>query len=299
MNSVMLRKLGFGADDRVVIIHADDVGMCQATLCAFVELIDYGLVSCGSLMVPCPWFPATTAYCRSHAEVDVGVHLTLTSEFKTYRWGPISTRHPESGLLDSEGYLPRRSEDVQELGQTRAVFCELRSQLELALAEEIDVSHLDSHMGTVFHPRFLSGYLDLALAHHLPLVVPRLNVQQRSFSADLLCTTSTALDRLERAGAPIFDRILGLPLNQTNDRLEAAEDTLAQAVPGLNLLIVHPAVDGQEIRTITPTWSARVADYQTFLRPELREYVRTSGLQIIGYRALREAMRNEESVKRR
>ena len=292
MTSAMLRKLGFGSSDRLVITHADDVGMCQATLSAFAELVDYGLVSCGSLMVPCPWFPAARTFCREHPIVDVGVHLTLTSEHKTYRWGPISTRDPESGLLDSEGYFPRRSADVQERGNQRAVLYELRSQLELALVEGIDVSHLDSHMGSVLHSRFLSGYVDLALSHQLPLVVPRLDVQGHAFSADLVCATNAALDHLERDGVPIFDRILGLPLDQTNIRLDTAKATLAQTVPGLNLLIIHPAVDCQELRTITPNWSARDSDYQTFLRPELREYIRNAGIQIIGFRVLRDAMRN-------
>jgi len=106
-HNTALRELGFSAADRVVIVHADDVGMCNATVNAFFELADYGVISSGSVMVPCPWFPAVAAACRGNADIDVGVHLTLTSEWDRYRWGPISTRDPASGLLDEEGYFYR------------------------------------------------------------------------------------------------------------------------------------------------------------------------------------------------
>ena len=105
-----LKKLGFAADARVVIIHTDDIGMCQASVGAFRDLIDFGLISSAAVMVPCPWFPEVAALCRSRPGIDMGVHLTLNSEWDSYRWGPISTRDPASGLLDEEGYFYRREQ---------------------------------------------------------------------------------------------------------------------------------------------------------------------------------------------
>ena len=96
-----LRKLGFADDDRVAIIHADDIGMCQASLTAFAELLDFGLVSCGAAMTPCPWFPSVAAYAAAHPNADIGVHLTLNCEYSTYRWGPLSTRDPASSASSS------------------------------------------------------------------------------------------------------------------------------------------------------------------------------------------------------
>ena len=136
----VLQKLGFADDDRVVIIHADDIGMCQATVSAFADLVDFGLISCGAVMVPCPWFPQVAAYCRQHPLVDLGVHLTLTSEWNGYRWGPISTRDLASGLIDPEGYFYRRSEQVQEHGGNAAVPLELQAQVDRALAAGIEVN---------------------------------------------------------------------------------------------------------------------------------------------------------------
>lgn len=91
-----LARLGYGPDDRVVIIHADDVGMCQASLAAFADMVAFGLVSSGSTMVPCSWFPAAAAFCRANPEVDMGVHVTLTCEWDAYRWGPISFGIPDN-----------------------------------------------------------------------------------------------------------------------------------------------------------------------------------------------------------
>ena len=101
----VLKKLGFGDCDRLVIIHADDIGMCQASLAAYGDLVEFGLVSAASTMVPCSWFAATAQFCREYpgAGVDMGVHVTLTSEYDGYRWGPVSTRDPASGLLDQAG----------------------------------------------------------------------------------------------------------------------------------------------------------------------------------------------------
>jgi chitin disaccharide deacetylase len=99
----VLKKLGCSNADRLVIIHVDDVGMCQASIAAFEELWQAGIISCGAVMVPCPWFPQAAAYARNNPQADLGVHATLTSEWQTYRWGPVSTRAPASGLMDAEG----------------------------------------------------------------------------------------------------------------------------------------------------------------------------------------------------
>ena len=112
----ILKKLGYKNRDRLVIIHTDDVGMCHASIQAYTELFDFGLISSGATMVPCSWFPQVALFCRQKSKVDMGVHLTLTSEWNTYRWSPISTHRLESGMLDTEGYFHRRSEDTQSLG---------------------------------------------------------------------------------------------------------------------------------------------------------------------------------------
>lgn len=291
----VLKRLGFADGDRVVILHADDVGMCQSSLTAFADLVDSGLVSSGAVMVPCPWFPAVAAYCRQRPGVDLGVHLTLTSEWDTYRWGPISTRDPASGLLDEEGYLHRRSESAQESADPAAVQAEMEAQVARALAGGIDVSHVDTHMGTVAHPKFVAGYVQLAMQHRLPAMIPRLDEagwREVGIEGEMAAFAAQFVAEMEAQGVPLLDHLAGLPLDEEpGDRMAAAQSALGALPPGLTHFIIHPAADTPELRAITTSWRSRVADYETFRSEELKAWVREEGLHVIGYRALRDLLR--------
>lgn len=291
-----LKKLGFAPTDRVAIIHADDIGMCQAGLAAFADLIDFGLVSSGAVMVPCPWSLAAAAYCRAHPQADVGVHLTLTSEWETYRWGPISTRDPSSGLLDGEGCFYRTSEDVQAHADPAAVAVELRAQLDRALAAGIDVTHIDTHMGAVAHPKFIMGYVQLAMERRLPPMLPRLDEagwRALNLDAETAAFAAQLTAQLEDQGLPLLDQITMLPLDQPNDRIALAKRAFDSLPAGLTHFIIHPAADTPELRAITPDAPSRIADYRAFTSPELRDYVRSVGIKVIGYRMLRDLMRGQ------
>lgn len=291
----LLKKLGFAADDRVAIVHADDLGICQAALPAFVDLIEAGLVSCGAVMVPCPWFPQVAAYARGAPQIDLGVHLTLNSEWDACRWGPLSTRDPASGLLDAEGYFPRESEAVQAQANPDAVRLELQTQIERALQAGIDVTHIDTHKGTVAHPKFVPGYVQLATHFRLPPMMLRLDQAgwlALGLDAGTAALAAALAPQLEEQGLPLLDHMVMLPLDQPHDRLELAKRTFEALPPGVTHFIIHPAQDTPELRALAPTdWPSRVADYQTFTNPELRAFVRNAGIQVIGYRAVREAMR--------
>jgi predicted glycoside hydrolase/deacetylase ChbG (UPF0249 family) len=302
----VLQRLGFRDDDRVVIIHADDVGMCQATLPAFVDLIDFGLVSCGAVMVPCPWFPQVASLCHQNPGVDLGVHLTLTSEWEGYRWGPISTRDPASGLMDEAGYFHPRSGEVYARAGVEAVRRELELQVDRTLAAGIDVTHIDTHMGAVAHHKFIPVYIQLALQRGLPPMMFRLDeagwlelgIDQPEMGMDSEMATfaATFVQQLEAQGVPLVDNLTGLALDQPENRMALAKSAFDSLKPGLTHFIIHPAQDTPELRAITPDWRSRVGDYRLFMSGELRDYVRDSGIQVVGYRALRDLMRNERPV---
>jgi predicted glycoside hydrolase/deacetylase ChbG (UPF0249 family) len=297
----LMQRLGYADDDRVVIIHADDIGMCQATLPAFSDLVDFGLISSSAVMVPCPWFPLLATICRQYSpdEVDIGVHLTVTCEYDTYRWGPISTRDPASGLIDEQGYFHPESAGVQEHGVTDAVQLELEAQIARALAAGIDITHIDTHMGTVIHPKFLSGYTQLALKHRLPLMMLRLDEtgwvqlgQAMGMGSDgeTAALGARLVQNLEAQGVPLLDHIVMMPLDQPTNRVGQAKRMFDALLPGVTHFIIHPACDTPELRAITPDWPSRVADYQAFTSKELRDHVQSSGVQVIGYRDLRALM---------
>lgn len=284
-----LRRLGLAADDRAVIIHTDDIGMCHASLAAFADLTEFGLISSGATMVPCPWFPAVAAYCREHPTVDMGVHLTLNSEWATYRWGPVSTRDLASGLLDAEGCLWRSSEEVWAHADAEAGATEMAAQIERALAAGIAVTHIDTHMGTIAHPKFIHRYLQLARRHHLPAMIPRWDEAQwqaNGYAPETAREAAAVVRILEAGGVALFDTITGLHLAQPDDRLAQAKAALGGLPPGLTHFIIHPSKDTPELRAITPDWRGRVADYETFMSEELAAFIRNSGLHVIGYRTL-------------
>ncbi len=294
-----LHTLGFDARDRVVVIHADDIGMCQATLPACAELFDAGLVSSAAVMVPCPWFPAAAAYCRAHPEADMGVHLTLNCEWNSYRWGPISTRDLRSGLIDAEGYFHRRTADVWANADAGAVQVELQAQLDRALQAGIDATHVDTHMGTLAHRKFLPAYVQLTVERELPPMLIARDEESwraRGMDAEAAADAARTVQELGARGLPLFDDLVGLPLDQPAERMAQAKHIFDNLAPGLTLLLIHPAHDTPELRAIAPDWRSRVADFETFVSAELRDYVHDARVHMIGYRALREIMRPNASI---
>lgn len=279
-----LRKLGFAPHDRVVIVHADDVGMCGATIEAFLELAADGLLSAGSVMVPCPWFPEVAARCRGRIDLDVGVHLTLTSEWDGYRWGPISSRDPSSGMLDGEGYFYRNQEQWSTLDPP-AVHDEMDAQVERAVAAGLDLTHIDAHMCAVLHPALMEDYVGLGFSHRAPVLLTR-------DAGWLAALSESKIAQWERQGLPVFDHVTIMPLNEpATNRLELAKQMFEQLPAGLSYLIIHPARDTPELRAIAGDWRQRVADFETFRDPELARHVRALGIQVVGWRPLRDLMR--------
>lgn len=290
----VLKKLGFADDDRVVIIHTDDIGMCQASVEAFAEMVEYGLISSGAVMVPCPWFLEAAAFARTHPQADLGVHLTLTSEYDRYRWGPISTRDPVSGLMDDQGFFHRSSDEVWKNADPEAATAELDAQVSRALAEGMDLTHIDTHMGTVAHPGLIPGYIQLATRYGLPPMIPRLSADEMMAVGNVDEGTAQMItgmiSMLEEMGIPLLDSLSGLELVDATDRIGQAKTALRKLKPGLTHFIIHPSKDTPELRRITTSWDCRAADYETFTSDAMRDFIRAEGIQVIGYRALKELM---------
>jgi predicted glycoside hydrolase/deacetylase ChbG (UPF0249 family) len=242
-------------------------------------------------MVPCPWFLVAAEYCRAHPEADVGVHTTLTAEWQQYRWGPLSSREATTGMLDRSGFFPASCAELWAQAKPLAVERELAAQLDAALAAGVDVTHLDSHMGAVFEPGLLPSYRALGHSQRIPIMMPRLTrADLQAHGEDVAQGWLAQQSADEQQGWPLMDRILGMPLDQHENRIDTAIALLQTLPAGLTHFILHPAVDTPELRAIAPDWRARVADYEAFCSERLREYVRMSGIQVIGYRALRDAL---------
>jgi predicted glycoside hydrolase/deacetylase ChbG (UPF0249 family) len=272
----LAERLGFDADDRVVIVSCDDLGMCHAANVATWEALRDGAGTSAGLMVPCPWARDAAAGYRGE---DVGVHLTLNSEWERYRWGPIT--HAPS-LLDGDGGFPRTIEDLWDHADLDEVRRELRAQVERAILWGFDVSHLDDHMGVLQQrPEFFDVMLDLAVEFRLPL---RLLGPSSEREVGFPFRRLAAEEGIVSPDHLVVNR--GEPARATFERL------VGELRPGVTELFVHPAVDTPELRAATPDWAARVDDHALVTAADgLRAALDAAGAKRIGYRALRDLQR--------
>ena len=289
-----LKKLGLSEDARAVIIHTDDIGMCHASVQAFKDLWTFGTITSGAVMVPCPWFPAVAQMCRENPEIDMGVHATLNAEWESYRWGPVSTRDQESGLLDAEGYFHQWQDAVYQNAKPEAVEAEVNAQIERALAAGIDVTHIDSHMGTIMSPLFIQSYIQAGASRLLPNMLPRTDAQGMEvmgLNADELQTYEPVMRQLMKLAVPMLDGLIFLPLSQPNGQMQIAKELLSNLPVGITHFVLHPSLDTAELRSIAPDWESRVSNYNTFMSDELKKFIEAEDIELIGYRQIREAMR--------
>lgn len=292
-------QLGFASDDRVAVVHVDDVGMSHAANEGAFEALREGPATCGSVMVPCPWFADAASRARETPEVDLGVHLTLTSEYETYRWGPVlGAAVPTLSLPD--GTLPRTMPEAAK-GRLDEVEQELRAQIDRALDAGIDVTHLDTHMGTTFLPGIFPIYAQLALDYQVPIFVPRPDPKliESQGLQDAVASMLEVSGRYEAAGGPVFDHADPFSLDfAEGEGLAWNHKRIAGLKPGLNWLLCHAARDGEELRAITPD-SAHHRDFErTFYGGAPgREALEAEGIHTIGMRALRDLMRASGGVQ--
>lgn len=288
----VLKRLGYSDTDRVVIFHTDDIGMCQASIQAYADLWEFGTISSGAVMIPCPWAKSAAEYFRKN-NVDMGVHVTLTAEWETYRWRAISTLNPESGLIDPDGFLYKSVEEAQRFGDPEAVSAEINAQVRKAREWGIDITHIDTHMGTVASPKFISAYFQAAVEAGVPAMIPRPGssaYQNRGLDPTTISLFTAFVEQIEEQGIPLVDEMVGMPLDQPEGQLSLAKSLLGSLKPGITHFLFHPSTNTPELQWICPDWKSRVANYETFMSKEIKEYIRNSGIHVIGYRDLRKLM---------
>ena len=268
-------RLGYSDDARLVIISCDDLGSCHGATEGVYQAIRNGVATCASIMVPAPW--ARYAADQYNGE-DIGVHLTLNAEHPLYRWGPLT--HAPS-LLSGEGGFPRSVDDLWEHADSTEVLRECRAQIERALAWGIDVSHLAPHLTSItLRPEFFDVYLELAVEFKLPIRLPSTisasaaGFPFRQLAADEDIVFPDHFDHDWRTGS--------------RERVLAA---LGALEPGVTEIHVQPSIDTAEVRALGDVAIGWIDDLALATSDELRNAVIASGAVLIGYRALRDAMR--------
>ncbi|MFT7586424.1 MAG: putative glycoside hydrolase/deacetylase ChbG (UPF0249 family) [Cellvibrionaceae bacterium] len=299
----VLKQLGLAETDKAVVFHADDIGVLNASVTAWSDLAASSPMTAASVMTPCPWFPSAAIEIAKHKDADVGVHMTLNSEWNAMRWRPISTSDPASGLFDEEGYSPRDTESVQKNASSDAVAAELHAQMDRALAAGIDVTHIDTHMGALFHSRFLETYVRVGFAYQVPAFAIRADQEtliKRGYAKLEASQISSALKFIEAQGMPMFDSVTLLPLRDSQsleERKIVGKEILESYGPGLHYFIFHPAVATPELQAVAPDWAARNADYELFMDDDWPKIIQEAGVIPVTCRQLRDVFRKNISER--
>jgi predicted glycoside hydrolase/deacetylase ChbG (UPF0249 family) len=285
----VLEKLGFARDERVVVVHVDDIGMCRSANAGAVDALDATATS-GSIMVPCPAFDEAARIARERPDLDLGVHLTLNAEWDAVRWGPLSD---SPGLRDPEGMLWRAREDVIRNAGADEVHRELRAQVVRALDAGIDVTHVDSHMGTVFDPKFVRAYFEVAREFGLPAFLPRLGsvrLSWRQWRAGLLYRRLFVDARAQ--GFAIFDHFCSASLHfQPGQGYAHNRERLSRLGPGLSYLITHCARGDEDLRLVARDWQLRDEERRIYSDGSMARVLEELGFRTIGMRPLRDLLR--------
>jgi chitin disaccharide deacetylase len=285
-------QLGFGPEAKLLMVHADDAGMCHSANIATQEAMLGGLVSSASIMVPCPWFPEMADWAKQNANQDLGVHLTLTSEWKYLRWRPVAPVAQVKGLLDPDGFLWRDVRSAAAHATAAEVETELRAQIERARQFGVKFTHLDTHMGTLYaRADYFDVYARLGREYKVPCMLPRPTAEA---AAELKAYPVTAdmLTALEKQGHVLLDRLVtGVKGRTVEERQVSYREFLAALKPGVTKLIIHLAKDDAEIRAVTGNWQTRWADYVFFTSAEARELLAQHKIKLTTYRELGRLLR--------
>jgi predicted glycoside hydrolase/deacetylase ChbG (UPF0249 family) len=276
----LAERLGYSSEARLLVLHSDDMGCSQASNAATFELMEAGRLTSGSAIVPSPFFGEVADYQRSHPDADIGVHLALTSEHPKRRWAGVLGAKACPSLHDADGYLPMTVAELVARADPAEAAAEMRAQVETALAAGIDVTHLDSHMGAVFHKQFLPAWTALAVEFQLPTFIPA------SWRG------RPAIDAMEQAGVPVIDELIHETYGPNLGEKEVLFRLMFDALkPGFTHFLIHPAYDTAELRDHIVGPETRIADYEIFAEGSIHERLAESAVHLTGHRALRDAIR--------
>ena len=273
-------RLGHPASSKLLILHADDLGVAHSVDAASFDALDKGNITSASVMMPTPWVGEVAAYAKSHPDADLGLHLTLTSEWQTYRWGSLSPVDKVPSLLDSAGTFPSDVPPVVAKAKVAEVEMELRAQVQRALALGIRPTHLDSHMGTLFAtPELTAAYVKVAREYRLPFLAMR--GAPGTAPQPPLTDKDVLVDAVVIAGPEI-------PREQWKAFYLKA---VADLKPGLTEMIVHLGHDDSELQAVMvnhPDYGSawRQRDYDVVSSPEFKKALRDNHVILVTWKEL-------------
>lgn len=299
-------QLGYPKEAKVIILHVDDMGMSYDSNLGGIEAMTKGVANSCSVMMPCPWVPGFVHYLKEHPGIDAGLHLTLTSEWKEYRWPPLSGKPATPGLVDGEGAMWRAVADVVKHASADEVETEIRAQVERAKTMGFEPTHLDSHMGTLFaSPAFIERYLKVGIEYKIPVMFPgghnTLIAQEMKNTAADMQAARAAGKLLWDAGLPVLDDLYNdsyswkpTPDIYADDKKLQAYKTqkyievLKSLKPGVTMVIMHCTNTTEVFPYISDSGPTRKGDLLAMMDPALKKFIEKEGIILTTWREMKE-----------
>jgi hypothetical protein len=324
-NRTYAEKLGFPKGAKVIIFHVDDAGMSVNSNQGAINSIEKGVATSTSIMMPCPWAAGFAVYAAAKG-YDAGLHLTLTSEWDNYRWGPLAGKKQVPGLVDPQWCLWPEAEDVVAHASAEEVDMEIRAQLERALALGLHPTHLDSHMGTLFDREdYLEKYIKLGIEKQIPVMFPggnnklikeeynkpiikKLKAEGKYQEGmqlpipDRLKKTDAVGAMIWQGGLPVLDDLFTnsgdwtpAPVNgvitpeaHAKYKVEQFKISINNMQPGVAMFIIHSTVQSDDFKKISNSGDSRNADMLAMMDPGFKQWLKDNGIILTTWRELME-----------
>ncbi|HEY6975584.1 MAG TPA: polysaccharide deacetylase family protein [Chitinophagaceae bacterium] len=284
----LAEKLGFPKDTKLLILHADDVGLSHSEDSATITAFEKGGITSASIMVPCPWFPEIAAYAKQHPEFDWGIHLTFTSEWKNYKWNGVAPSSEIPGLIDKNGYMHTSVEEFGKNAKAEEVEKEIRAEIQKATSFGIRLTHLDNHMGSILaSPDMITVYQKIGKEYHLPVLAPMNMIRMMAPQMAKYIDTNNVV--------VVDNFVSAYPAIAADKWKEFYNQAIQNLKPGLNEIIFHLAYDNDEMKAITidhpdfgSAWRQRDFDYVT--SDEFKNLLKQNDIHLITWGDIQKVM---------
>ncbi len=282
-------RLGWPAGTVAVILHVDDVGMSHASNLGAIEATEKGVATSCAVMMPCSWVSEFAALAKARPELDCGLHLTLTSEWVPYRWGPVAGKSQVPGLVDPEGCLWRNVAGVVVKATADEVEREIRAQIDRAETMGLPMTNLDSHMGTLFaRADYFERFAKVGLEKKIPiLAIGAKGEHAQRENGESMAHLRRWIPRIWNAGLPVLDDLhTGSYGWKPAEKTERLLELLAELKPGVTEILFHASRPTEEFPIITGSSESRRADLHALTDPRVRELIQRRGIVLTNWREL-------------
>ncbi len=284
--TTLQERLGYPKETKLLIIHADDLGVSHSENMGSIKAMENGVVNSASIMVPCPWFPEIAAYAAMHPEMDFGLHLTLTSEWDYYKWRPVTSHNEVTGLVDEHSFFHQNWDGLKANATANEVEKELRAQIEMAKSYGINITHLDSHMfSLLIKPEYVAVYKKLGKEYKLPILLDKHWATLLKVSVDSLMSDNTI----------VIDHVYIADKSNKGMLTAYYTEVLRNLESGVNEILIHTAMNTEEMQAVTrdrEVYGAhwRQEDFDFFSGETCKTILKEEGIQLITWKEIKDKL---------